>query len=148
MFLPPEVQIENPPGRFGAYSFALCCLQDSLPIGQHLLAPSLSLRAVRELLSFSAMEPQPQDISDLQATIELLHGCKSSYCRTQLVKEKLDGHPDWDGLVKVFDLFGHPSAECCFAWSRREEGALKPVVVLKSSAVDSPESAVRMYRKS
>lgn len=93
------------------------------------------------------METQPQDITDLQQTIDLLHGCKSGYCRTVLVEEKLDGNPDWDGLVKVFDLFGHPSAECCFAWTYREGETLKPVVVLKSRSVDSPESAVRMFRQ-
>ncbi len=94
------------------------------------------------------MDQQPQDITDLQQALDRLHGCKSGYCRTVLVEEKLDGHPDWDGLVKVFDLFGHPSAECCFAWTYRDGETLKPVAVLQIGSVDSPEAAVRTFRKS
>lgn len=91
------------------------------------------------------MDLQPQDITDLQEAIQLQHGCKSSYCRTVLVEEKLAGHPDWNRLVKVFDVFGHPAAECCFAWTYHEGGAIKRVAVLKRPPVDSPESAVRMF---
>lgn len=74
-----------------------------------------------------------------------MHGCKSSYCRTVLVEETLAGHPDWDRLVKVFDVFGHLTAECCFAWTYHEKGAIKRVAVLKLPPVDSPERAVRMF---
>ncbi len=91
------------------------------------------------------MDTQPQDITDLQEVILLRHGCRSSYCRTELVADSLAGHPDWDGLVKVFDLYGHPMAECCFAWNYRAQGVLQPVTVLKLPPIDTPASAVRMF---
>ena len=86
---------------------------------------------------------QPREIKDFQDEIQTVYGCKSSYCRTVHIREPVEGGSVWDGFVKVFDLFGHPDAECCYAWSRRVGSQLKITLVLNSPPVDSPESAVR-----
>jgi hypothetical protein len=50
----------------------------------------------------------------------------------------------WNGVVEVFSLAGHPSADTCFAWSyQQDDGRERYFAVLKMPPVVSAETAVR-----
>ena len=84
-------------------------------------------------------------IAGLKQAIRDLHSCKSEYCSTTRVVQHFGGQEVWKGEVYTFDLIGHPSAVCCYAWSSPVEGSeiRRFVAVLQEPAVNSPETAVR-----
>lgn len=88
--------------------------------------------------------PQPKEITELQDAIRAMHGCESTYERTEPVHEVFQGRTAWDGIVRVFTLIEHPKAECCYAWSYREGDETKSVAVLKIPPVESASSAVKV----
>ncbi len=56
------------------------------------------------------------------------------------------GRTVWEGVVKVFDLIGHPTANRLYAWSHDTDDPASPrrhVTVLHAEAVTSPILAVR-----
>jgi hypothetical protein len=76
--------------------------------------------------------------------IRNLHGCKAVWVQSVPVKETFQGKTVWEGIVQVFNLFGHPPASSCYAWSHEtESGKRKFFVVLHQGPVDSPQAAVR-----
>ncbi len=83
-------------------------------------------------------------IAELKKAIRRLHGCESEYRSKTRVVESFEGQR-WEGEVYTFDLIGHPSAVCCYAWSSHVEGSAKRrfVAVLHKPTVDSPQAAVR-----
>jgi hypothetical protein len=87
---------------------------------------------------------QPEEIIQLQDAIRATHGCESRYERTEHVHEVFQGKMPWDGIVRVFTLIEHPKAECCYAWSYREDNETKTVALLKIPPVDSAQSDVKV----
>ena len=90
---------------------------------------------------------KPHEVSkeSLEKAILDLHGCKSTWVESVLVKEVFEGETVWEGVVQVFDLIDHQKAKRCYAWSHSLEGSKKRrfFAVLHQGVVDSPEKAVR-----
>ena len=61
------------------------------------------------------------------------------------VREDFKGQTVWDGVIHVFDLEGHPTANVAYAWSSPIEASdrRKFYAVLHIAPVDGPEAAVR-----
>jgi len=60
------------------------------------------------------------------------------------VVEYFDGAVAWQGVVEVFDLIDHPTAERAYAWAHEtDEGKIRYVAVLHKPPVDTPGAAVR-----
>ncbi len=83
-------------------------------------------------------------IAGVQQAIRDLHSCHSEYRSTTRVVQNLGDQGIWEGDVYTFDLIGHPSAVCCYAWSSPVEGSEIPrfVAVLHEPPVHSPRAAV------
>ncbi len=58
-----------------------------------------------------------EDIKSLQDAILSLHGCESTWIRSEAVHETFKGETVWKGEVEVFQLQGHPEVETAYAWS-------------------------------
>lgn len=87
----------------------------------------------------------PSDhVTNLQKAIHAMHHCDSRYVESVPVTEKFQDRIAWAGVVDVFDLFGHPTANRAYAWSWRDGAQTKFVAVLEAPPVDSPESAVKI----
>ena len=85
------------------------------------------------------------DDAELQQAVERLHSCKAVHYRVVPVTERWQGKVAWDGLVHVFKLEGHPSADHAFAWSSSIDGSTKRryFAVLEAAPIASAEDAVR-----
>lgn len=85
------------------------------------------------------------DADRLRDAVERLHGCPAQLVRAVPVREAFEGRPAWDGVVHVFDLGGHRSADRCYAWSARVEGSARRrlFAVLHAPPIASPADAVR-----
>lgn len=83
--------------------------------------------------------------NELRKAIHDLHGCDSHWLRSESVTEKYDGKIAWDGAIEVFQLFGHPTANLCYAWPHSIVASTKQkyVAVLHQPPVDSPQAAIR-----
>jgi hypothetical protein len=81
----------------------------------------------------------------LSEAVEKQHGCGVTLAQTVPVRETFHGQPVWEGVVHVFDLNGHPTATCAYAWSSPIEGSDKRrfFAVLRLGAIKSPLDAVR-----
>ncbi len=84
-------------------------------------------------------------IAGLKQAIRDLHRCESGYRSTTRVVQDFGDQGAWEGEVYTFNLFGHPSALWCYAWSSPVEGSeiRRFVAVLHEPPVDSPRAAVR-----
>lgn len=82
--------------------------------------------------------------SELQGTVERLHGCHAKYRECVQVTEDFDGQPAWRGNVSVFDV-DHPDASTCFAWSSPIEGSERRryYAILKKPPIETAADAVR-----
>jgi hypothetical protein len=81
----------------------------------------------------------------LRKAIRSLHGVDSSYLRSEAVHETLQGEAVWDGIVEVFSIKGHPTAELAYAWSHEtDDGGRRHVAVLGIPPVMSAADAVRV----
>src|SRR5208337_4457635 len=91
------------------------------------------------------MKPFPSEAKELSKAIRTLHSCDSRWLRSETVIEKHEGKVAWDGVVEVFQIFGHPTAKLCYAWSQAIEGSTKRkyITILHQPPVDSPQAAVR-----
>jgi hypothetical protein len=78
----------------------------------------------------------------LQAVIMRLHKCGAIWHESIPVKEIFNGQTLWDGEVEVFDLFDHPRAKRCYAWTYDEPE--KFITVLELPPVTDAQSAVRV----
>ena len=83
-------------------------------------------------------------IAGVQQAIRDLHNCESEYRSTTRVVQDFGDQGVWEGEVYTFDLIGHPSAVCCYAWSSLVEGSEIPrfEAVLHEPPVNSPRVAV------
>ncbi len=80
-----------------------------------------------------------QPIPTFQKAIQAKHGCGAELRERVAVCEVFEGETVWEGEVLVFDLFGHPTAIACYAWSVDQQ----VTAVLHEEPVDSPQAAVR-----
>ena len=85
------------------------------------------------------------DADELRDAVERLHGCPARLVQAVPVSEALEGRPAWHGIVHIFDLGGHRSADRCYAWSSRVEGSghRRLFAVLHAPPIASPADAVR-----
>jgi hypothetical protein len=81
----------------------------------------------------------------LKRVIEAQHGVKSTLVKSVRVHRASGGKIDWDGVVHVFDLNGHPKAKRAFAWSSPISGspASRFFAVLQTGQIATPFQAVR-----
>lgn len=88
------------------------------------------------------MEVSP---NELRATVEKMHSCTARLVGLAPVSESIEGKPVWEGLVHVFALDDHPSADRAYAWSSSIEGSRNRrfVAVLHTAQFSSPADAVR-----
>jgi hypothetical protein len=86
-------------------------------------------------------------IDDLKAIIHKLHGGVIATHRESVpVREEFQGKTVWDGVVEVFDLFGHPETNRIYAWSHDTDDPVNPkrhVLVMHIPPAISPITAVR-----
>ncbi|MGA9779057.1 MAG: hypothetical protein WBS33_12375 [Verrucomicrobiia bacterium] len=71
-----------------------------------------------------------------------LHHCGAIWCESIPVKEMFNGKTIWDGEVEVFDLFDHPKAKRCYAWTYDEPEQF--ITVLELPPVTDAQGAVRV----
>jgi hypothetical protein len=85
------------------------------------------------------------DANELRDAVERLHGCPAQLVEAVPVSECFEGRPVWQGVVHIFDLRGHRSADRCYAWSSPVEGSDKRrfFAVLHTPPIASPADAVR-----
>ena len=83
--------------------------------------------------------------AELQQAVERMHECKARLIATKPVSETFEGKPVWEGVVHVFALDGHPTADRAYAWSSPIEGSTKRrfFAVLYAAPVQSAQDAVR-----
>ena len=82
------------------------------------------------------------DILALKAEILRTHGVRSGHVASTRVT--YHGPTAWDGVVEMFELYDHPSARHCYAWSfQNDSGGTEYAVVLRVAPVDSLAAAVR-----
>ncbi len=88
-------------------------------------------------MSESSIDPLSEAIRDL-------HGCNSVHAESVTVRDVWEGGTVRGGLVEVFDLIDHPTAERAYVWEHETpEGAVRFPAVLHEPPVDSAEAAVR-----
>lgn len=84
------------------------------------------------------------ELRKLKKAIRDLHGLEARHLRSEPVKEVFRGETVWDGIVEVFAVEGHPTAEVAYAWSHEtDEGGQRYIAVLGLSPVRSATDAVR-----
>ncbi len=80
-----------------------------------------------------------QSIPAFEKAIKATHGCRSVLRERVAVREVFEGETVWEGEVLVFNLFAHPTAFTCYAWSVDQQVTAD----LHEGPVNSPEAAVR-----
>ncbi len=90
--------------------------------------------------------PQPS-IDRLREAIRNLHGCDSTWLLSvpMTVTEAWRGESAWDGVVEVFELIDHSTANLCYAWAHAvddDSNRWRFVAVLHEGLLDSPQAAV------
>ena len=85
-------------------------------------------------------------IHELRNVIRKLHGGDATHVESVPVQESFHGKTIWDGVVEVFDLTGHPTANRVYAWAHETDepqGQRRHVTVLHLHPAISPQTAVR-----
>ena len=83
---------------------------------------------------------------ELRWHVEKPHGCRAELSAKVAVHDKFEGKTAWEGVVHVFDLSGHPTADVCYAWWSPLSGFAtrrRFYAVLHTEQIDSPLKAVR-----
>jgi hypothetical protein len=86
------------------------------------------------------------NIEELQGVIHELHGAKAMHPESVPVREMWQRKTIWDGVVEVFDLYGHPKTHRAYAWSHATDDPKQPkrhVTVLHIPPAVSPQTAVQ-----
>ena len=85
------------------------------------------------------------DTDLLKRVIELQHGGTGTFAQSVRVHKAPANKADWDGMVHIFDLKGHPKAKRAFAWSSPIKGGTAPryFAVLQQARIKTPAEAVR-----
>jgi len=83
--------------------------------------------------------------SQLKRVIESQHGGASSFLKSVRVHRGAGEQAGWDGLVHIFDLKNHASANRVFAWSSHIAGTASPrfFAVLQTPRTATPVQAVK-----
>ena len=81
----------------------------------------------------------------LKRVIEAQHGVKSTFVKSVRIHRSASNPSNWDGVVHVFDLNGHPKAKRAFAWSSPILGSAAPrfFAVLQAGQIATPLQAVK-----
>lgn len=85
-------------------------------------------------------------LEELRGVIRKLHGAEPTHVERITVKETFQGQTVWEGIVEVFELRGHPTANKVYAWSHETDDPDRPrkhVTVLHLGPVMSAAMAVR-----
>src|ERR1700730_7462099 len=85
-------------------------------------------------------------IEELRTVIRHLHRVETTHIESVPVKETFQGKTVWDGIVEVFELRGHPTANKVYAWGHDTDDPLKQrrhVTVLHCHPITSARDAVR-----
>ena len=85
-------------------------------------------------------------IEELRDVIRRLHGAEAMHVESVAVKETFKGQTVWEGIVEVFDLVGHPTAQRVYAWANEADDPNQPrqhVTVLHLHPIKSAQDAVR-----
>jgi hypothetical protein len=82
--------------------------------------------------------------NELMHVIKSQHGAEGTFARSVRV-QATGSCSDWDGLVHIFDLKGHPNAKRAFAWSSRIAGTRQSrfFAVLQGGRIATPLQAVK-----
>jgi len=82
---------------------------------------------------------------DLKTAVEHQHNCKARLVQSVPVKETHGADTAWEGVVHVFEIYGHDKATAAYAWSSPIEGSDKRrfFAVLHLGPVTGPVEAVR-----
>jgi hypothetical protein len=84
------------------------------------------------------------EIERLQERIRTADGCKSRHVRSVPIHEMHAGRTIWQGVVEVFELQDHRTAELAYAWSYEgDDGRPVDTVVLGVPPINGPQDAVR-----
>jgi len=86
------------------------------------------------------------NIEELTDVIHELHGGEATHRESVPVKEVWQGKTIWDGVVEVFDLYGHAKTNKVYAWSHATDDPANPtrhVTVLHILPAITPLMAVR-----
>jgi hypothetical protein len=81
----------------------------------------------------------------LQKAVERMHNCSAQFFEAVPVSETFEGEIVWEGMVHVFDLAGHQTANRAYAWSSPIEGSDKRRIfaVLQLPPIKSARDAVK-----
>ena len=81
----------------------------------------------------------------LKLAVESQHGGTATLAQSVPVTETFGSETVWQGVVHVFDLAGHPTANRAYAWSSPIKGSNKRrfFAVLHTKKINSPLQAVR-----
>src|SRR5665213_83770 len=80
----------------------------------------------------------------LKLAVESQHGGTATFVQAVPVRETHEGQIVWDGVVHVFALAGHPTANRAYAWSyERPDGKRRFFAVLHVPPITGPREAVR-----
>ena len=83
-------------------------------------------------------------VDRLKRAVEAQHGGTATLIQVTPVDERDDGKLIWRGVVHVFELTGHRSANRVYAWSRfQDDGKRRFFAMLHIGPVTGPEAAVR-----
>lgn len=88
----------------------------------------------------------PAHIAELSGVIKQLHKAHPKHLESVPVTEIFQGKTVWDGIVEVFELYGHPQTHRVYAWTYETCDPFKPrksVTVLHIPPVVSPKTAVQ-----
>lgn len=85
------------------------------------------------------------DADLLKRVIELQHGGTGTFVQSVRVHKATANKLQWDGMVHVFDLKGHPKAKRAYAWASPINGSKSPryFAVLQQARINSPADAVK-----
>ena len=79
---------------------------------------------------------------ELRKAVERMHTCKAKLAQSVPVRERHGDVTVWEGVVHVFDLKGHLTANRAYAWSSPVEGSDKRRF-FAAMPITSPVEAVR-----
>ena len=67
-----------------------------------------------------------RNVEELRDVIRHLHGVESKHVGSVPIKETFRGNTVWEGVVEVFELIGHPTANELYAWSHATDDPDNP----------------------
>ena len=79
----------------------------------------------------------------LTAAVEIIHRCAAQHLASVPGVEMLGETTVWEGVVEVFQIFAHPKAKRCYAWSYTKDKQTQYVTVLEIPPVTDAITAVR-----